>query len=431
MANEQDDLYKRREQRAAYERKRRAKQMRKMRTMLIVAALLIVCGIVIAVLISRAVSQNPPPTEPPTEPPVTTAPPSTEPTEPETVIHIVAGGDLNITDASVAAGFTGTGYNYTNVFMDVAPILARADLTVLNLEGNVCGAPYGTQSTSAPPELLQALAAAGVDMLQVANSCSINNGLLGLSDTLDAVRAAGMEPLGAWANAEEAEKAQGYTMVNVDGVRVALVAFTKGMGNLGLPSGSESCVNVLYKDYASAYQEVDTEGITAILSAVQEQKPDITIALLHWGSEYNDLTSKTQEQIVKLMREQGVDAIIGTHPHYVQQVDYDENADTVVAYSLGDFFGSAQTNGTYYSILLDLEITRDNATGKAKITDCDYIPIYTLTPERDEEAMRVVRLEEAMLGYENSYIHKVSATAYENMKYALDRIRDRVRVDED
>ncbi|MBQ8579284.1 MAG: CapA family protein [Oscillospiraceae bacterium] len=431
MALENDDLYKRREQRAAYERKRRAKQMRKRRTMLILAAVLIVCIVVIAVLISRAVSQNPPPTEPPTDPPVTTAPPSTEPTEPETVIHIVAGGDLNITDASVAAGFTGSGYNYTDVFLDIAPILAAADLTVLNLEGNVCGAPYGTQSTSAPPELLQALAAAGVDMLQVANSCSINNGLLGLSDTLDAVRAAGMEPLGAWATAEEAKNAGGYTLVDVQGIRVALVAFTKGMGNMGLPSGSESCVNVLYKDYASAYQEVDTEGITAILSAVEEQKPDITIALLHWGSEYNDLTSKTQKQIVELMTGQGVDAIIGTHPHYVQQVHYDENADTVVAYSLGDFFGSADANGTYYSILLDLQITRDNATGKTEISDCDYIPIYTLTQERDEEPMRVLRLEEAMLAYENSHIHRVSATTYENMKYALARIRDRVKVDEE
>lgn len=431
MANERDDLYKRREQRAAYEHKRRARQKRKTRTVLIAMAMLIVCGIVIAVLISRAVSQNPPPTEPPTEPPLPTAPPSTDPTEPETVIHIVAGGDLNITDSSVAAGFGGTGYNYTDVFMDVAPILAGADLTLLNLEGNVCGAPYGSESTSAPPELLRALAAAGVDMLQVANSCSINNGLLGLSDTLDAIRSAGMEPLGAWATAGEAKKAQGYTMVDVGGVRVALVAFTKGMGNMGLPAGSESCVNVLYKDYASAYQEVDTEGITAVLSAVAEQKPDITIALLHWGSEYNDLISKSQEKIVKLMLQQGVDAIIGTHPHYVQQVVYDENADTVIAYSLGDFFGSAEKNGTYYSILLDLEITRDNTTGTAKITDCDYIPIYTLTPDRDQEAMRVVRLEQAMLGYENSHIYKISDVAYENMKYALKRIQDRVAMDEE
>jgi hypothetical protein len=40
--------------------------------------------------------------------------------------------------------------------------------------------------------------------------------------------------------------------------------------------------------------------------------------------------------------------------------------------------------------------------------------------------MRVVRIEEAMQQYESSHIHRVNATAYQNMKNALDRIRSRV-----
>lgn len=426
MDYENDELSKRSAQRAAYAKKRRIRQKQRMRMLLAAGSVLVVCIVVIAVLVGRAVAQRPQETEPPTEPPI-----SAEPTEPESIIHIVAGGDLNITDTTVSAGLTGSGYDYKNVFMDIVPVLAGADLTVLNFEGNACGAPYGSKTTSAPPELLEALAAAGVDMLQVANSCTINNGLVGLSDTLDAVRAAGMEPLGAWSTSEEAEQAQGYTMVEINGIRVALVAFTKGMGNLSLPAGSENCVNLLYTDYASSYQKVNTEKIKSVLSAVKAQNADVTIALLHWGSEYNDLTSKTQTQIVKLLKEQGVDAIIGSHPHYVQQLEYDENAHTVVAYSLGDFFGDAENGGTYYSVLLDLEITKDNTTGKTKITNCKYIPIYTMTPERDGEQMRVVRLETAMASYENNHISQITETAYNNMKYALERIRDRIKVDED
>ena len=357
---------------------------------------------------------------------MTTVPAPTQPKEPQTVINLTFGGDVNITDQSVAAGEKGGYYNYTDVFMDVAPVLADADLTVLNFEGNLYGAPYGTESASAPQAMVEALKAAGVDMLQVANSYTIANGIIGMKQTLDAVRSAGMEPLGAYASNEEFDKSGGYTMVNVKGVRVALVAFTKGMGSLGLPAGSEKCVNLLYTDYASSYQKVNTEGITAVLDAVNAQKPDITIALLHWGSEFNAVISDTQQQIVELMQSLGVDAIVGTHPHYVQQVVFDEAGGTVIAYSLGDFYGSGEKSGTYYSVLLNLEVTRDNRTGETKITDCSHTPIYLLTPDRDGEPLRLMRMEAAIESYEGNHINKITAVAYENMVYALKRANSRV-----
>ena len=73
------------------------------------------------------------------------------------MIKLTFGGDVNITDASVAAGLINGNYNFTEVFRDVVPALADADLTVLNFEGNLCGAPYGSQSASAPQALVEAL----------------------------------------------------------------------------------------------------------------------------------------------------------------------------------------------------------------------------------------------------------------------------------
>lgn len=426
MPYEHDEMNKRVSQREAYARKRRAAQKRRaVRNVAVLAAIVLVSCVVIGVAISR--SQQPEdPTLSTTLPPVTTVPAPTQPKEPETVIKLTFGGDVNITDLSVAAGEKGGYYNYTDVFMDVMPALAAADLTVLNFEGNLYGAPYGTESASAPQAMVEALKAAGVDMLQVANSYTIANGIIGMKQTLDAVRSAGLEPLGAYASNEEFQKSGGYTMVNIKGVRVALVAFTKGMGSLGLPAGSENCVNVLYEDYASSYQKVNTEGITAILDAVNAQKPDITIALLHWGSEYNEVISDTQAEIVELMQSLGVDAIVGTHPHYVQQVVFDEAKGTVVAYSLGDFYGSGDKNGTYYSVLLNLEVTRDNRTGETRITSCGHTPIYLLTPDRDGEPLRLMRMEAAIESYEGNHIQKITATAYENMVYALKRANSRV-----
>ncbi len=359
-----------------------------------------------------------------TQTPVSTG--STAPTEPETVITIAAAGDLNVTDLVIASGEQNGSYDFTDTFMDVAPLFAQADVALLNFEGNLCGTPYGTEYASAPQALAEALAGAGVDMVQVANSFTVYNGLTGLSSTLDGLRAAGLTTLGAYASKEEYDAAQGFEIRNIGGIRVAFVAFTKGVGSLGLPAGSQDRVNLLYKDYSSTYQDIDTEGITGVLKAVQAQKPDVTVAMLHWGSEYNDKLSDTQTEIVELMLENGVDAIIGSHPHYVQKISYDQEVGQVVAYSLGDFCGDGEKAGTAYSIVLQLEVTRDNRTGQTKITGCDYVPVYILRPQQAGQRLRLVRIQETIAMYENDHVSKVSAETYEAMKYALERIEARV-----
>ena len=56
-------------------------------------------------------------------------------TQPDTVIHLIAGGDVSVTDKTVATGAAGSGYDYTEVFRDVLPVLSSADVTMLNFEG--------------------------------------------------------------------------------------------------------------------------------------------------------------------------------------------------------------------------------------------------------------------------------------------------------
>lgn len=348
-----------------------------------------------------------------------------QPTVPshETVIELAFAGDLNITDKVVEAGATDSGYDYTNVFKDVLPLLADADQTIMNFEGNLCGAPYGSQNTSAPKEILHALSAAGVDMLQVANSCTINNGLLGLGETLDTIRASGIEPLGAYASPDEYQQSRGFVLREIKGVKVAFVAFTKGMDNIALPEGQEDCVNLLYTDYTSTYQKVDTEGITQLLQTVAAEEPDVVIALLHWGSEYNTQISASQEKIVKLMKSEGVDAIIGTHSHHLQQIEFDEEAGTFVAYSLGDFWGDADRTASAYSVILKLQIAKNDVTGETRVAGFEYDPIYTFSRETESGiATQLLRIKPALEEYEANGISSVSESVYTAMKNAADRV---------
>ena len=435
MAKDRDELYTRHEKREALRRKQQAQQ-RKMVFGLLAAVLILVCVVVGIIVIADDANKKNAHTEGLgsvgiTEPVETTQ--ATEPTEttksrrdPLTTIHIKAAGDLNVTTNVVDAGLAASGFDFTRAFMDVAPVLSDADLTILNLEGNVCGEPYGSASTSAPKEILDGLRSAGVDLLQMANSCSINNGLIGMTTTLQAVRAAGIEPVGAFSNEAEWKRSGGYTIMEVQGIKIAFVAFTKGVGGMGMPAGNENLVNLLYTDYSSTYRSIDKDRINKTMDRVNAERPDLVIVMLHWGSEYNDVISDTQKSIVSLLQKKGADVIIGTHPHLVQEVTYDPLSGNLVAYSLGDFFGDAARGGTSYSIILDLEITKDSDTGVTKVTGWDYVPIYTLKETDCDGYQRVVRIKEQIYAFENNFVDRVTQACYDDMKYSLDRIASRL-----
>ena len=405
-------------------RRRPPKKVTKLPVRLLIAvAVLVVCG----VLIFSISGNSPAPAEPtvattaPTQgtTPVTESTAATEESTPSsTVIHYAAAGDLNVNEKTV-----GNAADYTETFLDVAHLLAKADVASVNFEGNLAGQPYGAGG-SAPQALADAMGKMGIDLVQMANSYSINKGISGLATSLNGITAAGMEPVGAYATNKDFKAAKGYTIKNVQGVRMAFVAFTKGMDGMALPVGSENCVNVLYSDYDSAYQVVDTGKISSIINAAKKEKPDILVVMLHWGSEFNNTISKSQEEIVELLQSLDVDAILGTHSHYVQKVDFNKETGKVLAYSLGDFYSDASRSGSEYSVVLDLEITKDHKSGDAKITNCTYTPIFTVSEEN--KPLRVVRIHETMAAYESGYLDKVTAETYAKMEYALQRIEARV-----
>lgn len=412
MALEPEELSRRRQQRRAQQMARQ----RKFRLRLILAAVALVACAVAIFFVVRSSTRKEPPTLPAQQTqPLTSA---TDAPEGVTTIRIGAVGDLNITDRVVGSGDM-QGYN--QVFLDISHLLADPELTLMNLEGVLCGSPYGA-SRSAPVELMQSLKKAGVDVVQLANSYTIYKGISGLSDTITALRALGLNPLGAYESNAAFAESKGFTMLDVSGVRIALVAFTKGMDGMALPAGSEDCVNLLYTDYSSTYQQVDREGINAVLTAVQKEKPDLTVAMLHWGSEFNDTISASQNEICQLLQDGGVDAIIGTHSHYVQKMELTDGR--FVAYSLGDFLGDAQRAGSEYSVILELTVQKDRESGRTEITEFIYTPIFVVNEE--DKPLRILRINEAIAAYEAGQVDRVSQETYEAMQYALRRIEARV-----
>lgn len=161
-----------------------------------------------------------------------------------------------------------------------------------------------------PDALATALRSTGFSLVQTANSYTIQNGLSGLERTKTILRSVGLTPVGTYESAEDRAQNRAV-LVEANGIRIAVVAFTKGMNGMRLPSGAEYCTNLLYTDYDSNYSHIDTDGITAAIDAARALSPDIIVAALHWGSEDVSDISDTQEKIADLMFRRGVDVIVG------------------------------------------------------------------------------------------------------------------------
>lgn len=353
------------------------------------------------------------------------------PTEGESVVKLCAVGDIFPTaDMLTDAHKPSVGYDFTSQLSACFPALASADLAIGNFEGNFTAGSFGNGNY--PDELADALARAGFDVLQTANSYSIANGVSGLSRTKSVIAQAGMIPLGTFTDAQDQKENQTLLM-EVNDIRIAFVSFTKGFGGMGLPENAGHSVNLLYSDYTTNYDEVDTEGILAVLDDARKKDPDIIIAALHWGSENTKDVSRSQEEIASLMFENGVDVILGSHSHIVSTVEQRHivlkdgtRKDVVLAYGLGDFC-AAEAGDCNMTLILNLEFTRNHSTGETKITSLSYTPMAAVDMGKNEQdRYALLDVENELALYENNYYDRIDKSLYDSLLSGMERLKNAV-----
>ncbi len=174
-----------------------------------------------------------------------------------------------------------------------------------------------------PPEFAEAIAAAGIDAVSVANNHSYDQMAAGLEDTLRALAGAGVGAVGA---SPELAEAPGPLVVTRGGVRVAIVAFTERV-NRG-PAARGPYVQV------ARYEE---EAVRAALIRAR-QAADVVVLSIHWSHDFVDSPRIVQRERARALVEIGADLIVGHGPHVLQEVERltSPRGDAVVAYSLGN-----------------------------------------------------------------------------------------------
>ena len=228
----------------------------------------------------------------------------------------------------------------------VRPVLRAADLAMVNLETAVTdrGIAQPKQFTfRGPPWALEALTAAGVDVVSLANNHGIDFGAEGFEDTLAAAAARNLPLVGAGRT-----RAEAYApfVASVRGRRVAVLAATQVMDAAFLASWPATADR---PGLASAKYEHEERLVRAVRRA--RARADIVVVFLHWGVERLTCPTASQQDLARRLVEAGADVIVGGHAHRLQGAGMLDDA--LVAYGLGNFvFTASSAAGAESGILV-------------------------------------------------------------------------------
>jgi poly-gamma-glutamate synthesis protein (capsule biosynthesis protein) len=282
--------------------------------------------------------------------------PQTDTTEQEPEEHhlsLLIAGDLMQHGGQLKGALQADGtYSYEECFRFVKPEIERADVAIANFEVTLGGKPYKAYPQfSAPDEFLKATVDAGFDILLTANNHCLDTYQKGLERTIELMDKLSVPHLGTYVNAE-ARRQQYPFLLEKNGFRIVLLNFTYGTN--GLKVTPPNIVNY-----------IDTVEIKADIAKARQMKPDFIIAIPHWGIEYQLLPSAEQKQLADWLLKQGVDHIIGGHPHVPQPIELRNNGNTLVAYSLGNYISNQARPNTYGGVMVRMELSKKG--NKAKL----------------------------------------------------------------
>ncbi len=259
--------------------------------------------------------------------PTTTSTVYVEPVPVKQTLVINGTGDVNL-DPTFVRTFPKTGYEdaWTGLF----GVFLEDDLTVVNLEcsPSLLGSPWDkTWNFRCDPAALPSMAAAGVDVANLANNHGMDYGMEAMLDGRQNLLAVGIAPVGTGAN-----RAEAYApfITEVKGWRIAVI----GSGGVNPETGSWIATD----DTPGMTSGDDTESISA---AIREAKKDadIVIVTAHWGKSYEQTPKPFEINQAKAWVDAGADGVFGHHQHHLQPLMWYEGKP--IALGLGNFVWQA------------------------------------------------------------------------------------------
>lgn len=298
-------------------------------------------------------------------------------------------------------------YDYSSYFKYTGDIISGADYAVANMEF-VCGLPpyTGYPSFSAPKSLAEEAVNSGIDLFLCANNHIFDKGQRGFEATLQTYSELNVSHTGVYRDREERDSLNPF-ITDIKGIKCAFINFTYGTNT----AARKAIVN-----------RMDSISVVKAIVKAKEKEADIIIALPHWGIEYSTLPSPQQKSWERFLYRNGVNVIIGGHPHVIQPIRQatspDGEIEHITAYSLGNYISNMSAKNTQMGFIFILKLVKNG--DDCRIVSGEPVWIWCARGGRFESNYTVLPVEEFIdkkdrfpIGYE-----------YQNMVDTYTHLRD-------
>lgn len=275
--------------------------------------------------------------------------------------RVIAVGDNLYHTSLLESGQYDTGeWNYDHIYEHVLDEIQAADLafidqeTVLTSDHNAISS-YPSFAT--PTEVGDAIIKAGFDVIESATNHIDDYGYDYMAQTFEfwRTRYPDIPVLGIHETQEDADTIK---VKEVNGISIAMLDYTYGTNNSGAGEGKEYMISIFDKE--------------KVASDIQKAKAvsDCIIFVAHWGKEDESMPTEYEKEWAAFLLEQGVDVVIGGHPHVLQPYGrmYDDSGnEMVIFYSLGNFVSTQQQLSELLGGMADFTIQKTTLNGESSI----------------------------------------------------------------
>lgn len=275
-------------------------------------------------------------------------------------------------------------YDFYNNFRLIKKYIEGTDLSIANLETTINENKKISSypSFNSPDAILDALKDTGFDIISTINNHSLDTGQSGILTTINEIKERELDYVGTRLSDADAR----YITKEINNIKIGISSFSyadekKSNSYLnGIPSGSSrNLLNTI--DQSSVSKSFET--IKKEIDLMKENGCELIVLNMHWGEEYSQEPSNYQKELAKLLINEGVDIIFGSHPHVVQPIEKITSDDGlhsgVVFYSLGNIISNQQEEEMGFAKsengllpIIDIE----KVDGDVKLTNIQYIPTW-------------------------------------------------------
>ena len=270
------------------------------------------------------------------------------------------------------------GYDFEYAYNQIEEIIALSDIAFINQETvmDKDNEPSSYPLFNSPTELLDHMIKIGFDVFNQANNHVMDMHESGARNDIALFKSKNDIILtGLYETQEEMLIPQTKT---VNGITFSFVGFTEYLNGLIVPENSS--LGLLYlTDTRSTKEEL--YGKMKLMIEKAKQESDVVCVSMHWADEDITKPDESQEEILSKLLEYGADIVIGAGPHVLQPIEYRQNGDgeqAAVIWSLGNFISCQAKIDELLGGIADINVTKNNNTGKTTIDSVKFIPTVTM-----------------------------------------------------